>query len=184
MPGMVVDYLPEGPLMEIKNLVEFAGMLVIDKWTCNVNGRQAVFVRKGRAKKYSAVFIDQGYCFNAALWEFKDVPMRGVFPRNPVYAHVTGWESFEPWLTRVEEMDDGKLWSLADQIPPEWYGGDPGEMETLIGQLLKRRIIVRELIDAFRTSDRLPFPNWGKKAEEVRLVTFGETKMEIGERVQ
>ena len=50
LPGMVMDYLPEAQLMETKNLHEFAGMLVMDKWTCNVNGRQAVFcARAGEA---------------------------------------------------------------------------------------------------------------------------------------
>ncbi len=184
MPGMVVDYLPEVPLGETKNLTEFAGMLVIDKWTCNVNGRQAVFVRKGREKKYAAVFIDQGYCFNAALWKFQDITLRGVFPRNMVYEHVVGWESFEPWLGRVERMDAAKIWGFAEKIPPEWYGGDVGEMEKLIEQLLVRRLLVRELISAFRASDRQPFPNWGRKLEDVRVVAFRETVGGIGARVQ
>src|SRR3984885_14355944 len=63
MPGQVVDYLPEEQLCEIRNLHEFAGMLCLDKWTGNANGRQAVFSRKTRERKYSACFIDQGYCF-------------------------------------------------------------------------------------------------------------------------
>jgi len=40
-------------------------MLALDKWTGNANGRQAAFWRKGRERKYTATFIDQGYCFNA-----------------------------------------------------------------------------------------------------------------------
>src|SRR5580692_2743210 len=43
MPGQVVDYLPEQQLDEVRNLNEFAGMLCVDKWTGNCNGRQAVF---------------------------------------------------------------------------------------------------------------------------------------------
>jgi hypothetical protein len=184
MPGQVVDYLPEPLLLETKNLGEFTGMLVIDKWTCNVNGRQAVFVRKGRERNYSAVFIDQGYCFNAAEWVFKDVTLRGVFPRNTVYAQVTGWESFEPWLGRVERLDAGVVWGIAENVPPEWCGGDPGEMERLVEGLLKRRALVRELIEAFRDSDRRPFPNWGKKSEEVRVVAFAEPPGRFVGRVQ
>lgn len=184
MPGQVVDYLPEPLLIETKNLNEFAGMLLIDKWTCNVNGRQAVFVRKGREKKYSAVFIDQGYCFNAALWDFKDVTLRGVFPRNAVYALVTGWDSFEPWLSRIESMDAGEIWKLAEKVPREWYGGDLRDIERLMMQLLERRSLIRTLIDEFRRSDRVPFPNWGTKAEEVRAVAIAEWGEEIGGRVQ
>jgi hypothetical protein len=65
MPGQVVDYLPEEKLAEVKNLNEFAGILALDKWTCNANGRQAVFAKKQRERRYRAVFIDFGYCFHA-----------------------------------------------------------------------------------------------------------------------
>ena len=161
MPGQVVDYLPEPQMDEVRNLGEFAGMLVVDKWAGNCNGRQAVFERKPRERKYRAVFIDQGYCFNAGEWTFPDSPLRGVFPRNMVYARVTGWQSFEPWLTRLEEFAAERLWSIAEEVPPEWYGGDLGVLELLMERLLQRRRRVRELIESFRDSDRKPFPNWG-----------------------
>ncbi|HXA81629.1 MAG TPA: hypothetical protein VNY56_00895 [Methylomirabilota bacterium] len=31
--------------MSVLNLTDFCGMLVFDKWTCNTNGRQAIFYR-------------------------------------------------------------------------------------------------------------------------------------------
>src|SRR5580692_4742937 len=52
MPGQVVDYLPEDQLAEVRNLAEFAGILALDKWTGNSNGRQAVFTRKQRERRY------------------------------------------------------------------------------------------------------------------------------------
>jgi hypothetical protein len=162
MPGQVVDYLPEQHLGEVRNLAEFVGMLVVDKWTGNCNGRQAVFERKGREKKYRATFIDQGYCFNAGDWTFPDSPLRGIFPRNSVYARVTGWNSFEPWLSRVEAFPGEALWRIAEEVPPEWYGGNPHAIEELMEALLKRTSGVRGLITAFRESNREPFPNWGR----------------------
>ena len=167
MPGQVVDYLPEPQMDDVRNLAEFAGMLVVDKWTGNCNGRQAVFERRVREKKYRAVFIDQGYCFNAGEWTFPDSPLRGVFARNQVYARVRGWESFEPWLSRVEAFAAEGLWKIAEEVPPEWYGGDPREIERLMEKLLERRSRVRELIGSFRESDREPFPVWGRKASVV-----------------
>jgi hypothetical protein len=163
MPGQVVDYLPEPQMEDVRNLGEFAGMLCVDKWTGNCNGRQAVFERRPRERKYRASFIDQGYCFNAGEWTFPDAPLRGVFGRNQVYARVTGWESFEPWLTRVEEFAAEGLWAIADAVPPEWYGGDPSAIEGLMETMLVRRSRVRELIGAFRDSGREPFPHWGMK---------------------
>lgn len=163
MPGQVVDYLPESQLQEVKNLHEFAGMLVLDKWTGNCNGRQAVFERRQREKRYRAVFIDQGFCFNAGEWSFPDSPLRGVYPRNVVYAEVTGWESFEPWLSRAEEFKEETLGMIAEEVPPNWYGGDLGDIERLLERLLARRGTLRELIATFRDSGREPFPKWNQR---------------------
>ncbi len=162
MPGQVVDFLPEPQLAEVRNLEEFAGMLCVDKWTGNCNGRQAVFERKARERKYRATFVDQGFCFNANEWSFPDSPLRGVYARNSVYQRVTGWTSFEPWLSRLEALPPEKLWAIAEAVPPEWYGGDLGVIEQLMETLLKRRARVRELIESFRVSSREPFPNWGR----------------------
>lgn len=174
MPGQVVDYLPEDRLAEVKNLDEFAGMLVIDKWTCNANGRQAVFYKRPREKRYTATFIDQGYCFNAGEWKFVDAPLRGVYARNLVYRGVMNWQSFEPWLSRVIELDPQKVWAIAETVPPEWYGGDWAEMEMLIERLLERRERIRELITLFRESSREPFPNWMKTTVNVPAGQFAE----------
>jgi len=164
MPGQVVDYLAEEQLLEVKNLGEFAGMLALDKWTANANGRQAVFVRRQRERRYKAVFIDFGYCFHAGEWRFEDAPLRGVYYRNDVYREIVGWESFEPWLTRLETMPADVIWTAANQVPPEWYGGDLGVMETLVEELLARRRRIRDLIEEFGNSERRPFPKWGGKA--------------------
>ena len=161
MPGQVMDYLPEQQLDEVRNLADFAGMLVVDKWTGNCNGRQAVYERKPRERKYRAIFIDQGFCFNAGEWTFPDAPLRGVFARNRVYARVTGWNSFEPWLSRVENFAATHLGQIAEEVPPEWYGGDPRVIEQLMEALLRRRSRVRAFIEHFRESSRRPFPNWG-----------------------
>lgn len=174
MPGQVVDYLPESQLDEVKNVAEFAGMLCIDKWAGNCNGRQAVFERRPRERKYRATFIDQGFCFNAGEWTFPDSPLRGVYARNRVYARVTGWQSFEPWLSRVEAMDAAVLWQIAEAVPPVWYGGDTAVIERLMEQMLRRRSRVRELIASFRDSNREPFPMWDAAKKMVVPRQFAE----------
>ncbi len=166
MPGQVADYLPEEQLLEVRNLAEFAGILALDKWTGNANGRQAVFVRRRRERRYKAVFIDFGYCFHAGEWRFEDAPLRGVYFRNTVYRNIKAWNAFEPWLSSMERMPAETLWAAAGEIPPEWYGGDMGEMEALVEKLLARRSRIRELIEAFAGSDRRPFPQWGKEGAE------------------
>jgi HipA-like protein len=166
MPGQTVDYLPQEQLLEVRNLGEFAGILALDKWTCNINGRQAVFQKGRRERRYKATFIDQGYCFHAGDWKFIDISMGGVFAENTVYRGVTCWDSFEPWLSRIENLTAETAWGIAEMIPPEWYGGDLSALEVLVERLLVRRERVRELIVAFRESARQPFPNWGAEREK------------------
>jgi hypothetical protein len=150
-------------------------MLALDKWTGNCNGRQAVFDRKPRERRYRATFIDQGFCCNAGEWSFPDSPLRGVYQRNVVYARVTGWQSFEPWLTRIEEIQPAALWSIAEIVPSEWYSGDTPALERLMEKLLARRTRIRELIGSFRDSDREPFPLWEKKGRIVVPQQFPES---------
>ncbi len=159
---VVFDYLPEVLLLErVRNLQDFARVLVLDKWAGNADGRQVVFTKPVRARKYDVTFIDQGYCFNCAEWNFPDSPLRGVYCRNSVYQHVTGWESFEPVISRAEQIDCADLWKLTEGMPEEWWSGhDSDALSRLLETLYQRRSFIRDLITAFRSSSRNPFPNW------------------------
>jgi len=160
-PGMTLDYLPQELLTRASNVADFARALVLDKWVCNADGRQAVYVRKTAcSRRYSTTFIDQGYCFNAGEWTFPDYPLRGVFANNCVYQGVTGWDAFEPALTRAEELDSDAIWRCAADIPEEWYEGDRDGLHRLVDELNRRRCLIRRLISIFRESLRNPFPNW------------------------
>lgn len=157
--GQVFDYLHESVFPRVQNPKAFIGILAADKWLGNADGRQAVFWRKAGEKKYKVSFIDQGYCFNAGEWSFPDLPLHGVYYRNYVYAGVSGWESFAPWLSRIEEMNPKAIADIAGQIPPEWCDDWEG-LKKLVETIVQRRSKVRELIAAFRDSSRNPFPAW------------------------
>jgi hypothetical protein len=158
---VVYDFLPEGTLDEVENLGDFAGMLAFDKWTCNTNGRQAIFFRPAAESGYRAQLIDHGFCFNAGEWNFPDAPLRGIYMRHRVYAHVTGMDSFEPWLSRIESrVAETALDEIQSEVPPEWYDDDADALERMLEQLWRRRPLVRELIIAAWKSSAQPFPNW------------------------
>jgi hypothetical protein len=158
---VVYDFLPDEHLREVVNLGDFCGMFVFDKWTCNTNGRQAIFFRAKGESRYQAQMIDQGFCFNAGEWTFPDAPLRGLYPRHRVYERVTGLESFEPWIARVEsKITESVLDEIASEIPPEWYNFDPDALEKMLEQLLRRRQLVRELVLSAWKSSVQPFPNW------------------------
>ncbi len=159
----VLDFLPDMLLMRLKNLRDFLGMLVFDKWTCNTDPRQNVFFRREVGRRYETVMIDQGNCFNGCEWSFPDDPRKGlcwVFPRL-VYRQVFGMSDFEPWLAKLEtEINETVLTNIAEDIPPEWYESDPISLRHLLEQLDLRRNKVAELLwNTWKTS-RDCFPNW------------------------
>ncbi len=160
---LVVDFLPDHLLRRVTNLAAiFLGAYVLDKWTCNCDGRQVVFHRTiGQdGNHYSASLIDQGFCFNDGEWNFPDSPIRSLYPRRLVYESVRGLQSFEPYLSRVENIEASELEECVRDVPPEWCGGDAQQLPQLGERLFERRRRVRQLIiDAKRSSLR-PFPNW------------------------
>ena len=167
MEGQVFDYMPVEMLNRVRNIEAFAGILAFDKWAGNADGRQAAFWRSSREKKYTASFIDQGYCFNAGEWTFPDYPLRGVYAANEVYLTIVGWESFEPWISRIDNFPDQRMWDIACTIPPDWYGGQTDELEQLITALVVRKRLVRKLIEDFRHSPRRPFARWANAPWEL-----------------
>jgi hypothetical protein len=170
LEGQVFDDLPVAILSRVRNLETFAGILAMDKWTCNSDSRQAAFSRLMRQRNYAVTFIDQGNCFNGDEWNFPDATLRGVYGRNEVYANVINWDSFEPWLSRIEDMGYGAISAAAEEIPPGWYGGNSCGLNALVRTLLERRTLIRALLTAFRLSVRQPFPNWGQEAEPKSVI--------------
>ena len=162
MDGQVIDYMPEAMMdsAHLRNIEAFAGALAFDKWTCNADRRQVVYGRRGRERKYTVTMVDQGHCFNGEEWNFPDSPLRGAFGFNQVYASVRSWESFQPWLERIEHFPEHELIALAESIPAEWYDGEHEALDSLVRKLLQRRRDTRRLIEDFRLSSYLPFSNW------------------------
>src|SRR5271156_3750073 len=156
----VYDFLPDEQLRGLSNLADFLGMLVFDKWTCNTNGRQAIFFRDGADVDYSARMIDNGFCFNAGEWNFPDAPLRGLYSRHRVYESVRGLAAFQSWMNRVENITESVLEEICSEIPPEWYAFDPDALEKMLAHLLRRRGLVGELLVSAWKSSAQPFPNW------------------------
>ena len=122
-------------MTRVTNLVDFAGMLVFDKWTCNTDGRQVVFVRVA-PHIYNVVMIDNGFCFNAAEWNFPDAPLRALYALPYAYEAVLGIHTFEPWLQLLEtKIDKQWLAEAAEEIPREWYAQATNPLAALLDTL-------------------------------------------------
>lgn len=156
----VWDFLPRDHMPRVTNLVDFAGMLVFDKWTCNTDGRQVVFVRVA-PPIFNVVMIDNGFCFNAAEWNFPDAPLRALYALPYAYEAVLGIHTFEPWLQLLEtKIDKHWLAEAAEEIPREWYAQATNTLAALLDKLERRRTLVRELLRLACVSSPVHFPNW------------------------
>ena len=160
----MTDLLPAACLPRVRNLDAFLGAVVFDKWTCNTDRRQAVYVCTHESAWYSAFLVDQGHCFNATNWDFPDSPLYGLYGSREVYLQVTSWESFEPWLTCLETLDAQEIWDIANSASPAWYERDLLALARLVSQLVLRQRRLRRFIADLKHSTVDPFPNWRQSA--------------------
>jgi hypothetical protein len=149
-------------LGRVTNREDFIRVLAFDKFAANCDNRQAVLVKQGK-RDYRAVFIDQHHCFNAGGWPFPNLLHHGTYEYAQIYRDVTGWQWFEPTLSRIEKISRFDLWKFAREIPPEWYTHNAQALSRLIERLYQHRSIIRELIARFCKSTSNPFPEWKAK---------------------
>ncbi len=168
----IFDFLPDKLLSKIENSIDFLGTLVFDKWVGNTDSRQAVFFR-ARAKTWTplrgeaparigffAQMIDHGYAFSGPHWQFQDSPIQGLYFRTSVYDAVESLDSFQPWLSMVENFPLEVVDAAWKEIPRDWLEGDADDLEQMLELLLKRRSRVAQMISDLRQKRTSAFANW------------------------
>lgn len=170
----VYDFIPDTLLYQVDNLSDFVGVLVLDKWAANTDGRQAVFFRarvrdwlpSGGNKVHPmklgfvASMVDQGFVFNGPHWDFPESPVQGLYSRKLVYESVKSLSDFEPWLNQVIHFPEEVVDQAYKQIPPEWIDGEEDEFERMLEKLLSRRHRLPDLLSDARRAKVNPFPKW------------------------
>lgn len=152
----------------VDNMIDFAGMLVFDKWTANADNRQTIIVRRklradrGHFPSFRVLMIDQGFCFGGTRWDFDARLKSGLHFFVPsVYSRIEGMRAFAPWLERLQYgIDRGFLERAARQVPPEWYENDASALANLVAGLDDRRSRVTHLLLSTRDAFPALFPAW------------------------
>jgi hypothetical protein len=156
------EYLPD-TLLRQTDTAPLIGATVTDRWMNNADGSQAVWYRPEGGGPWVCNLIDRGFCFRAQHWNYEEaLSFCGIYPRRWIYEHVTGPESFDPWLSAIQALRWPDLREVADQVPREWLEG-PQERWTLdrmLSELLSRAKRLPELLAGARASYRNPFPGW------------------------
>lgn len=169
----IYDFLPDSIMDVVENRSHFHGLLAFDQWVSNADTRQAVYFR-GKPRNflreavhpatiecYLAMMIDHGYAFQGPDWQLDDLPRQGLYPRPSAYAAIRGWDSLEPWLSRITHFSESAVDEALKQIPSAWYAqDDERELERLLEQLLRRAKRVPDLVNACRLARPELFPNW------------------------
>ena len=169
----VYDFLPDVLLAKVANKQQFLGALAFDKWTGNSDSRQSIFFRARIENWYPtpggpedrvgfiAQMIDHGYIFDGPHWSFTDSPLSGLYMRTGIYQDVRGFDSFEPWLSRIQHFPEEVIDKALREIPQQWLQNeDSGELEKMMDRLLRRRKRVPDLIRDLKGGRTDPFPNW------------------------
>jgi len=74
---------------------------------------------------------------------------------------VRGLESFEPWLSRIENLPAEVLDDAYRLIPADWDDREFDTVEGLLERLHARRTRTADLLSKARSVSGNPFPNWG-----------------------
>lgn len=144
----VMDFRPASMARTVENLPDLLGMLVLDKWTSNLDNRQILCVprRNEVGLRYRMFLIDNGFCFCGKDWDFRDHPLRGVHLDTTVYSQISTPKSLDTWMGRLESIVTwDALTAIAKSLPSVWVD-DPGRLLRLLESLYDRKKQVSALV--------------------------------------
>jgi hypothetical protein len=164
----IYDALPDLYLSRIVNGKDFIGALVFDRWVNNTDRPQAIFapvadvnnVMAAGGFHFEALMIDRGEAFGGADWVLRDSPLCGIHARRAVYDGLRGRGDCEPWLSRIEAIQEGTLWDIFETIPHAWRHGEDKNFERVVRDLLRARCRIGDSISRSANSSDRPFRNW------------------------
>lgn len=145
----IFDFHVSGIAEQVENLSDFLGMLMFDKWTCNTDHRQVVFLPRQAPlrTRYRVMMIDNGFCFNGINWNFPISPILGLYHDRSVYRNTGEIKCFEAWLGQLElKVTYEELMKIAEGIPADWLAGEASSLSRLLECLFRRKKIVPELL--------------------------------------
>ena len=109
--------------LSARNLRHLVGALIFDIWTLRLSERRWSTSFSEATGRTELTLLGGGDCLAGGDW------LRFIgsgFPRRPaqqVASEIRRWGQISPWLAKIRDLDLNKIWELAFQMPPEWYGG-------------------------------------------------------------
>ncbi|MFB3812867.1 MAG: HipA family kinase [Terriglobales bacterium] len=138
-------WLPQPAALRPEAARAFCGMLAFDKWTCNLDIRQALFFRDRPDDSYDVCFIDHGSCFGGTTWGLRNAPLQGT-PHQRELLLGAQPQDFGSWLDAIARLTVTDLFTAAADVPSSWYPHDGAALASMLQQLWLRRLRVRDLV--------------------------------------
>ncbi len=117
----VYEVIPHRWVERVRNPHFFAGMLLLDIWTHNVDRRQALFIERSGDRFLDVIFHDHGHMFGGPYGiEILTNAQACLYFHRQVYKEVLQSTDLERWISRIEAIDETMLKTMIDVVPCEW----------------------------------------------------------------
>lgn len=159
--SIVYDYLPDRFFPRVVNLDDFVGMLLLDLWCGKTSRRQAIFVREKKCRRlFRALMVEYRDLFGGEAWSLDGAGAPGLHISLAAYSTLQNEASLTSWLTKIIDIPDSFLRSLASSVPREWLEGDQLALNAMLERLIIRRDSLPELALGYIRSNRERFHFW------------------------
>jgi hypothetical protein len=180
---VIFDFLPQKLLENVVNLNDFAKTFVVDRWLCQTDDRQAVFVRDrglvGGQVRFRAHFIDHGLTFSGSSWDLREAALHGLYVGRAVYSLINMPEICEQTVSQIESLTEELLFSPLATLPSSWLSAnEKKELNRLVGRLYKNRSKLRRVVTSQLTS--LGLNRSGRQTDETCNAGSGTKRKGMG----
>ncbi len=153
---LLIPYTFRNPPLNIiesaYNVNCITGMYVFDNYLANHDRHEGNIVLGIRYHGNQIIMIDHSHCFGKPQWtdaELLELTDEGKIITRGIYkkiAHIiTGQNSLDKWLDRLESIKEEQLISIINEIPIEWNIA-PQDRGALLFYLKNRKWRVRPLL--------------------------------------
>jgi hypothetical protein len=120
----VYEIVPERWMQRVQNPHFFAGMLLLDIWTENVDRRQALFIEGSANRSLDAMFFDHGHMFRGPHGTKRlKSPHACLYYHRTIYRRAFESGNVEAWLHCIEGLSETELQAMIEGVPLEWRSG-------------------------------------------------------------
>lgn len=147
----IFDFLPRRLLHKVVNLPDLLLSFAFDQWINQTDSRQAIFIRErstGAEVKFRTYLIDHGLSFGGSRWNISDNAIAGLYQDRSIYSDPTFGTECHSMVERIQRLPEESLFSIQEEIPPEWMETENrDDLSRLLNLLCNRRTKLHAIVE-------------------------------------